>query len=666
MRLGTIVSAVALLVPFSAAASGPTLRVNSLADAPGSVNAQGACETAPGNGVCTLRAAVMEANFLQTGATIEIPAGTYALTIPDSGHEADGDLNVDHPATITGAGPSVTIIDGGGITTVFNTTGAGITMQGLTIRNGRAPSETGAGIYNTGTLTLENVVVSNNNPTRDGGGIYSAGTLTLRHCIVEGNTAQYGGGIANDGTALIEDSLIQGNQAQRGGGIGNGGDMTIERSSILQNETYASNSWGAGIYSNASAGSSLVMVDDQVSSNGSRGFGGGIYVESSTATLINLTVTTNVGNADHENEPVVASGGPFGGGIGIGQNAYVFLKNSVVAGNLSGAFGSLAYVDDECGGASAVTSGDYDLIGDPLQCDLSGQLDHVNVDPVDPALEPVASNGGFAPDSAALSASGPTVAAIPHDHCTDQLGAPLAVDFRGYDRRLACDIGADQFDGAYSPPTLLSVNLIRNGGAEGDELGEASTDETVDAPAPYWSGTQGVSQVVYGTLGFPFANDAPAKSGTYFFAGGNNNDVATSRQLVDVTPIAAQIDAGQVPYRASGAFGGYRFDDDNVKLLVTFRDVLGQGLSVVALGGFTAADRGNVTKLIPDTKQGIVPAGTRSIEALLYAARFAGTYNDGYADDLSLVLPEPAEDELAGVALAALAAIAIPFRRKRS
>src|SRR5712691_6562184 len=36
------------------------------------------CETALNNGVCTLRAAVMEANRT-TGATIQVPSGTYFL-----------------------------------------------------------------------------------------------------------------------------------------------------------------------------------------------------------------------------------------------------------------------------------------------------------------------------------------------------------------------------------------------------------------------------------------------------------------------------------------------------------------------------------------------------------------------------------------------------------
>jgi len=40
------------------------------------------CETQHGNGACTLRAAIMEANHVAGGgATIVIPAGTYPILI---------------------------------------------------------------------------------------------------------------------------------------------------------------------------------------------------------------------------------------------------------------------------------------------------------------------------------------------------------------------------------------------------------------------------------------------------------------------------------------------------------------------------------------------------------------------------------------------------------
>jgi hypothetical protein len=50
----------------------------------------------------------------------------------------------------------------------------------------------------------------------------------------------------------------------------------------------------------------------------------------------------------------------------------------------------------------------------------------------------------------------------------------------------------------------------------------------------------------------------------------------------------------------------------------------------------TAQDRGSITKLLARSASGAVPQGTRKIAVRLDAARVQGSYNDGYADNLSL------------------------------
>src|SRR6266545_1657367 len=56
----------------------------------------GVCETAPGNAVCTLRAAVQEANALAGPDTVSLPSGTYMLTLlgADEDAAATGDLDI--------------------------------------------------------------------------------------------------------------------------------------------------------------------------------------------------------------------------------------------------------------------------------------------------------------------------------------------------------------------------------------------------------------------------------------------------------------------------------------------------------------------------------------------------------------------------------------------
>ena len=90
---------------------------------------------------------------------------------------------------------------------------------------------TGAGIYNSGILTLINSTVSGNSTSRrdpsTGGGIYNSGTLTLVNSTVSGNSAAQGGGIYNDdGITNLFNVTITNNQADdKSGGQGVGGGI---------------------------------------------------------------------------------------------------------------------------------------------------------------------------------------------------------------------------------------------------------------------------------------------------------------------------------------------------------------------------------------------------------------------------------------------------------
>src|SRR5438046_4069720 len=82
--------------------------VDSSLDEPDADPSNGVCSSTP-SGVCTLRAAIMEANFAGGSNTITLPAGTYQLTRP--GYDDDGlvgDLDSKHDLTIQGAGSGAT------------------------------------------------------------------------------------------------------------------------------------------------------------------------------------------------------------------------------------------------------------------------------------------------------------------------------------------------------------------------------------------------------------------------------------------------------------------------------------------------------------------------------------------------------------------------------
>src|SRR5437588_9153391 len=131
-------SFVALVLPIVAS----TYFVNSTADLPDADPADGVCKTINNN--CTLRAAIMQADFIATASTIILPAGTYKLT--RAGYDDDaivGDLDIKHDLTIQGVGSGATIIDGNGSVThdrVFQilSTVQNVTLSGMTIRKGES------------------------------------------------------------------------------------------------------------------------------------------------------------------------------------------------------------------------------------------------------------------------------------------------------------------------------------------------------------------------------------------------------------------------------------------------------------------------------------------------------------------------------------------------
>ena len=95
--------------------------VNDTTDATDANPGDSICETAPGNGVCTLRAAIQETNALPGMDIIILPSGIYTLTIPGANEDnaATGDLDIRDDLTITGELSTTTIIDGNQLDRVF-------------------------------------------------------------------------------------------------------------------------------------------------------------------------------------------------------------------------------------------------------------------------------------------------------------------------------------------------------------------------------------------------------------------------------------------------------------------------------------------------------------------------------------------------------------------
>jgi CSLREA domain-containing protein len=418
--------------------------VNSDIDATAANPGDGVCETEAGNDVCTLRAAIQEANALPVSVTIHLPAGVYTLTI--SGHDFDaamGDLNITDNLTIIGAGSESTIVNGNEIDRVFDvrmSPGKQVTISDLTIMNGGSTSP-GAGIClctEDTFLYLNRVVIRNNQNFVAGGGVYSVGNLVIVDSVIQENsTGHSGGGINNTGTAILSRTLILSNTAPFdgfGGGIRNTGVLTVTNSTIQGNSVQLFNmfSTGGGIV-NQGSDASLTVENSLISKNLSTSGYGGLVNYEGTVRLVNVTASQNQGGILQGTQGVMVITNTT-----VVDNAYngSVRVNLYSAGSLSITNSIIAGDDAESNCLGTITSLGHNLdSGNSCNLNNTGDLTDTN-----PLLGPLQWNGGdtwtyeLLPDSPAINAGN-------NFHCP-------SFDQRGISRPqgVACDIGAYEFE----------------------------------------------------------------------------------------------------------------------------------------------------------------------------------------------------------------------------
>ena len=201
-------------------------------------------------------------------------------------------------------------------------------------------------------------------------------------------------------------------------------------------------------------------------------------------------------------------------------------------------------------------------------------------------------------------------------------------------------------------------------------LNRAQAARTASAvPVPGWSPLNGlplITAVQYAASpgNFPAVSaPGPPSRGVNFFAGGNAG-TAYGSQILDISAFATQVDAGGITYTLSGYLGGW-----TASLGLEFLDSTTAIISGNSIIGPKAAGRTGQTELLYESATGVIPTGTRSLQFVLQSYRQQGTYDDGYADNLSFVandasigatVPEPST-----VALAACALLLALFARRR-
>lgn len=190
----------------------------------------------------------------------------------------------------------------------------------------------------------------------------------------------------------------------------------------------------------------------------------------------------------------------------------------------------------------------------------------------------------------------------------------------------------ERLEGRQLMTAALNSNLIVNPGAETVSNGLATG----------WTVNSTPEVVAYGTGGFPTATSpGPSNRGNNFFAGGN--DAASDFfQTINISNLASSIDAGKVKYALDGWLGGYDSQDDSAEVFINFQSSSKGFVDQASIGPVLAADRQDVTGLFERKTSGTVPAGARYVQVQIHMTRSSGSYNDGYADNLSLTLTSTA------------------------
>ncbi|HBE33222.1 MAG TPA: hypothetical protein DD990_18370, partial [Cyanobacteria bacterium UBA11368] len=288
-----------------------------------------------------------------------------------------GELAIAKNLTIQGLGANNLTISGNNVSRVFNiddgdlNTSINVTIDGLTITNGTTTGDGGA-IFNSENLTVNNSTITTNT-ANFGGGIFNIGNATVSNSTIDSNTANsHGGGILNRGNLTVDRSTIFANLAlSEGGGINNdGGTLTVTNSTINSNvgQTYS-----GGIDNDRGT---ATIINSTISDNFAENFGG-IAAYLANTTVINSTITANVGNGD-------------GNGLFNGTGSTATVTNSIVAGNWN---------NNDIGAIAPFTSGGNNLIGNSngvagFTNGLNGDIVGTAANPIDPLIGTLQDNGG--------------------------------------------------------------------------------------------------------------------------------------------------------------------------------------------------------------------------------------------------------------------------------
>jgi CSLREA domain-containing protein len=308
------------------------ISVNTLAD-----------NTINGDGLCTLREAIISANNNATGTsgciagsgadTIQL-VGTGNINLVSELPQITSDIIFKQSTSSASAGGFV--IRGGAGFRIVEVVSGTVQFIDLSMVGGNATDGGALYINSPANVTLVNVAIQGNSASNSGGGIYNNGTLTLQtNSVVQNNSAIIsGGGIHNQsGTLTIDASQIglSGNPnrvnnpsgtpgTSMGGGIANfNGTLNINNTSKICSNTVtylSGDALGGGIYSSdgtVSISNNSEVCNNVTDTSTGKSHGAGIYNSAGSGSGINLTLQT--GSKVYGNTATGLTADNRGGGI---------------------------------------------------------------------------------------------------------------------------------------------------------------------------------------------------------------------------------------------------------------------------------------------------------------------------------------------------------------
>jgi hypothetical protein len=183
-----------------------------------------------------------------------------------------------------------------------------------------------------------------------------------------------------------------------------------------------------------------------------------------------------------------------------------------------------------------------------------------------------------------------------------------------------------------------SPNLIVNGDAEAHLC---TRDWTAQTPVPGWRVLRGAASVLcYSAFAFtgetPLTPVAPPQGKALFAAPGADTAM---EQSVDVAAAREGIDRGDVRFELSGWLGGVGDRPERATLTAVFLDDEGHAVGAPAiLAGPDAAAREHATGLVAEKASGAVPPRTRRIVVTLAFVSGMTSFQNAFADNVSLTL----------------------------